>query len=106
MMRFLWLVEIVALALVGAAYAMANPPTPATVREIAASLKTQDSANLTDLQINNIGGMQAICGKVSGRPFRILTHSDGRIESPLSLMVSKDEETARYILMLCYSDRD
>ncbi len=104
-MRSFSYVALAALMIAGALPAAADQPTADMLREIAASFKDADSKNLTDVEVNNVSGMQAICGKVDGRPFRILTHRDGRIDNPLSLMVSKDQETARYILMLCYGDR-
>jgi hypothetical protein len=89
----------------GVSSSTADPPTADMMREIVALFKDAGPNSLADLEANNVNGMQAICGKVNGRPFRVLTHRDGRISNPLSFMVSTDQETARYIMMLCYADR-
>ena len=107
-MRFPRTISLLALTItfVGASpsIAPAEQPSAEVTNEIAALFKDPSTITLADLTVNDgPGGMRVVCGKVNAQPFRILTHRDGRLDTPLSLMVSNDSESARYVVLLCGS---
>jgi hypothetical protein len=95
------------IAFVGTSPSIAPAEEPSTdlTHEVAALFKDPPGITLTDLVVHDgPQGMRVVCGKVNAQPFRILTHRDGRIDTPLSFQVSNDAESARYVVLLCGPD--
>ena len=98
-------IVLIAFRLVTPSIALAEQPDAKLTSAVASLFKDPASITLTNLVLEGRAGMRVVCGRANDQPFRILTHPDGRIDNPMSFMVSDDADTARYVVLLCGDDR-